>query len=432
MKRLILCDFDGTISIEDTGYVLFDQFSSGDSGAIDREFREGKIGSREAYARIAEIFRGKEPTVRRFIEQHSRIDPYFTSFCRACREAGIDIKIVSDGLDFYIRTILEIHHLSDIPLYANQSHFLNGDRLAITFPFFNDACGRCGTCKKRLVERHREDYDSILFVGNGLSDQCGAREADFVFAKDSLYPFCIDQDIPCHFFRDFGEILRDLKKQIRGLIFDLDGTLIEAYEAAYLGLKEVFRFFEKPIFPLTDLKRNLKADLEATLAPFFSSEEVSRAIPIFRKKYAGVYLEKTHFLDGAKGVLESLDRQGVVLAVASNKLGRFSRAALIHLGVAGYFRSIYGAGDGLRNKPFPDMIEASLKEIDLPPEDVVFVGDSIEDIEAGRGAGVDVYAVSTGSHSKSELSEARPKMILNSLHELIPLIRDSKIPLLGS
>jgi len=431
-KRLILCDFDGTISIEDTGYILFAQFSSGDSEAIDREFREGKIGSREAYARIAEIFRGKEPTIRRFIEQHSRIDPYFRSFCRACREAGIDIKIVSDGLDFYIRTILEIHHLSDIPFYANHARFVDAERLAIDFPFFNDACGHCGTCKKRLVELHRKNYDSIFFIGNGLSDRCGAREADFTFAKDSLYPYCIEQDILCHFYHDFGEILRDLKKQIRGLIFDLDGTLIEAYEAIYLGLAEAFRSFERPIFPPTDLKRNLKADLEATFAPFFSSEEVSRAIPIFRKKYEEVYLEKTRFLDGAKRVLESLVQKGVSLAIASNKLGRFSRSTLTHLEVAGYFRSILGAGDGLRNKPFPDLILASLKEIDLPPENVVFVGDSVEDIEAGRRAGVDVYAVPTGSHSKLELSQTRPKMILNSLHELIPLIGDSKIPLLKS
>ncbi len=54
MKKLILCDFDGTISIEDTGYALLTHFSSGDWEAIDRKFCEGKIGSREAYTQIAE------------------------------------------------------------------------------------------------------------------------------------------------------------------------------------------------------------------------------------------------------------------------------------------------------------------------------------------------------------------------------------------
>ena len=148
MKKLILCDFDGTISIEDTGYALLEHFSAGDWEAIDREFCEGKIGSREAYAQIAEILRGDESSIRRFLQQHSKIDSHFLPFYQACRQAGIDVKIVSDGLDFYIRTILKTHHLSDIPFYANHAHFVKGKEMAITFPYANDECGRCGTCKR--------------------------------------------------------------------------------------------------------------------------------------------------------------------------------------------------------------------------------------------------------------------------------------------
>jgi 2-hydroxy-3-keto-5-methylthiopentenyl-1-phosphate phosphatase len=53
MKRLILCDFDGTVSVRDMGYVLVNHFTSGNWEAIDRDFREGKIGSKKAYSRIA-------------------------------------------------------------------------------------------------------------------------------------------------------------------------------------------------------------------------------------------------------------------------------------------------------------------------------------------------------------------------------------------
>jgi phosphoglycolate phosphatase len=95
------------------------------------------------------------------------------------------------------------------------------------------------------------------------------------------------------------------------------------------------------------------------------------------------------------------------------------------LGVACYFKSILGAGDGPRNKPYPDMIQASLKAMDLPPKAVIFVGDSLQDIETGRRAGVDVYALPTGVHSKKELSQARPRSILKHLDELIPLVGNS-------
>jgi len=178
------------------------------------------------------------------------------------------------------------------------------------------------------------------------------------------------------------------------------------------------------MFAFQDFPQHVDVDLQATLSHFFSPEEVAEAIPIVRKKYEEVYLEKTRFLDGAKETVEALHAQGVVLAVASNKFGRFSRGALNHLGVAGYFKAALGAGDVPRNKPFPDMLHAALREIDLPSEDVVFVGDTLTDIETGQEARVDVYALPTGFHTKTELSKRKPRRILRDLKELVHLTKD--------
>jgi len=423
MKKLILCDFDGTISVRDMGYLLINQFSSGNWEAIDRDFCEGKIGSKEAYSRIAEIMGGDESSVLRFVQEDSEIDPSFPIFYQYCHERGIDIKIVSDGLDFYIRKILEIHRLSEIPFYANCTQFRDGEGIDISFPYSTEECGLCGTCKKKIIQIHREKYDSIYFVGDGYSDRCAAREADFAFAKDSLYTYCIKNEIACHFFKNFQGILNDLKKKIRGIVFDLDGTLIESYGAIYLGLKECFQHFSKEIFPFPDLKIYLKPDLETTLSQFFKPQEVLKAIPIMRKKYEEVYLDHTHFLDGAKDVLNTLHSDGVVLGVASNKFGRFSRGALMHLGVLDRFKSVVGAGDVPRNKPFPDMIHRALKEMQLPSEEAIFVGDTLTDIETGKEAGIDTYALPTGFHSKEELSRGTPKRMLRNLKELTRIVK---------
>jgi 2-hydroxy-3-keto-5-methylthiopentenyl-1-phosphate phosphatase len=427
MKRLILCDFDGTISLQDMSYVLVSQFASKGWEGIDHDFRAGKIGSKEAYSRIVKILQGNKKEILDFIQKHSNIDPHFHSFYQYCRKRHIDVKIVSDGLDFYIKKVLEIHHLSGIPFYANHTSFHKRDGWGVSFPYFNEECGLCGTCKKKLVQFHRGKYDSILFVGNGVSDRCAAREADFVFAKDLLYPYCLDQEITCHFFDNFSDIVHDLKKRIHGIIFDLDGTLIEAYEAIYLGLKEAFQHFGKKMFPFPDLKKYLKVDLEATMNQFFPPEEILEGVPIMRKKYEEVYLEKTRFLDGAREALEILHSKGILLGVASNKLGRFSRGALKHLEVSDYFKSVIGAGDVPRNKPFPDMIHAVLREMGLPPEEVIFVGDTITDIETGKQAGVDAYALPTGFHSKKELSEKKPKRILKNLKELTQIVGSKEL-----
>jgi HAD superfamily hydrolase (TIGR01509 family) len=144
-----------------------------------------------------------------------------------------------------------------------------------------------------------------------------------------------------------------------------------------------------------------------------------------RKKYEEVYLDKTHFLDGARETLERLHSKGILLGVASNKFGRFSRGALTHLGVSNYFRSVIGAGDGPRNKPFPDMIHAVLREMNLAPREVVFVGDTLTDIETGKQAGVDVYALPTGFYSKTELSQRKPRRILKDLKEFLRAVEGS-------
>lgn len=422
MKKLILCDFDGTVSLQDMGYALLNRFSSGDWEEIDREFCAGKIGSREAYTRIIKFLRGTEAEVFHFIREQVKLDPSFKPFYRYCQEHEIDVKIVSDGLDVYIQTALDQNQLSEIPFYANMAFLEKNGSMAVSFPHTNEDCGRCGTCKKQVVEQHRKNYDRIYFVGNGLSDRCAAREADFTFAKDILYAYCIDQDLSCHFFQNFDDITGDLKKTIRGMIFDLDGTLIEAYEAIYLGLKEVFERSGREIFPYAELRHYLKADLESTLDQFFTPEETVKNIPVMRKRYEEVYLDHTHFLDGAREVLETLHQRGILLGVASNKFGKFSRLALNHLKVSSYFKSVIGAGDVPRNKPFPDMIHVALTEMELPPKDVIFVGDTLTDVQTGKEAGVDVYAIPTGFHTKKELSQERPKRILRNLKELVDIL----------
>jgi HAD superfamily hydrolase (TIGR01509 family) len=168
----------------------------------------------------------------------------------------------------------------------------------------------------------------------------------------------------------------------------------------------------------------LKPDLETTLSQFFSPEGVLEMIPVMRRKYEEVYLDKTHFLDGAREVLKALHSDGIILGIASNKFGRFSRGAITHLGVADYFKSVIGAGDVPRNKPFPDMIHTALEEMTLRPEEAIFVGDTLTDIQTGKQAGVDVYALPTGFYSKNELSQIKPRRLLKDLWDLVQVVKN--------
>lgn len=209
-RPLIVCDFDGTVCRVDMCNEILDHFA-GDWEAIDRAYAAGEVGSRVAYGRIAPLIRTNRSQVLDFILQHERLDPFFPDFLRFCRNRKIELKIVSDGLDAYIEAILEKYGL-DVEFFSNRLIFREDDRVEVDFPPASVECGRCGTCKRSLLDRFRSDYDRIIYVGDGHSDVCAARTADQIFAKEILYEKCMDNGTPCHRYDHFGDILRCLEK----------------------------------------------------------------------------------------------------------------------------------------------------------------------------------------------------------------------------
>jgi 2,3-diketo-5-methylthio-1-phosphopentane phosphatase len=184
---LVITDFDGTLSLTDVGYEVLLKFSGQGWDDIDRDYCEGRIGSMEAYGRIVSILGGTREDMLRYVAENTVVDPHFREFYAFCRDHGIDVKVVSDGLDFYIDYVLRKHGLDDIPFYSNVMAFQGGRPRAIEFPHANEACSKCGTCKSNILESCRYGYGKILYVGDGYSDLCPARKADLVFAKGILW-----------------------------------------------------------------------------------------------------------------------------------------------------------------------------------------------------------------------------------------------------
>jgi 2-hydroxy-3-keto-5-methylthiopentenyl-1-phosphate phosphatase len=205
-KVLILTDFDGTICTVDVGNELITKFTTARLTDIERDYVKGKIGSRIAYERIAKRLKGSREKMLDHILAIERLDPYFPEFCSLSKDKGIDIKIVSDGLDFYIEAILKKYKLTGMEYFSNLAVFGNDSSLSIEFPSMNDFCARCGTCKSRILNSYRLIYDKIIYIGDGYSDFCPSRYADIVFAKKLLFQKCEKEGTPCVQFKDFNEI----------------------------------------------------------------------------------------------------------------------------------------------------------------------------------------------------------------------------------
>ena len=214
-KVLFLSDFDGTICSVDVGNKVLSHFTRRGWDDIDREYVKGSIGSRSAYSKIAPLLTVNPMRLSAYVLKLARIDPYFARFYRLAKQKGVDVKIVSDGLDFYIRAILEKYHLDEIEYFSNVVVFGDNDSLTFDFPLANELCGRCGTCKNKILSDHRLMYEKIIYIGNGHSDVCPSRSADLIFAKEVLLRKCEEEgNTPYQSFQNFSAIYEYLKKNI--------------------------------------------------------------------------------------------------------------------------------------------------------------------------------------------------------------------------
>ena len=211
-KDLVLTDFDGTICTRDIGNEILNKFTDKSWEDIDRNYVKGKIGSRAAYEMISPLMKGSPKKMQRFVFDKGKLTPGFLKFYRLCKKNNLDMKIVSDGLDFYIKAILEEKGFNDIEFFSNASEFGVDDSIVIKFPAMNELCGRCGTCKNRILHSYRLIYDRIIYIGDGQSDLCPSRSADLVFAKGVLLKKYQEESMNCVPFTDFSDICDYLKK----------------------------------------------------------------------------------------------------------------------------------------------------------------------------------------------------------------------------
>lgn len=203
----VLCDFDGTITLDVTDSLLL-RFARPGWEALELEWRAGGIGSRECMAgQVALLDCSREE-----LDDHlSRIeiDPSFVPFVAAVGAAGAPLCIVSDGLDVAIVSILARHGIEGIPVLASRLVQSGPRQWRLEFPHARRGCASA-TCKcARARPAPGEPERAVLLVGDGQSDVCAAGRADVVFARKHLLDHCRDAGLPHRRTNDFADALRE-------------------------------------------------------------------------------------------------------------------------------------------------------------------------------------------------------------------------------
>ena len=190
----ILCDFDGTISVEDITDSLLERFGRPGWQAIEQAWKRGEIGSHDCMAQQVALLEATRAEMDAHLDDMA-IDRAFPYFAAAARDAGMPLAIVSDGLDYAIRRILGNYGLGDLPVIANRLEAVGDSGWQLDFPYGKAGC-RSGNCKCSCADSARAERKRVLLIGDGASDFCVAGEVDLVFAKHRLIEHCRSAAIP--------------------------------------------------------------------------------------------------------------------------------------------------------------------------------------------------------------------------------------------
>jgi 2-hydroxy-3-keto-5-methylthiopentenyl-1-phosphate phosphatase len=204
MPLKVVCDFDGTITKEDTADAIFTRFAAAEWRDLEVSWENGEIGSAECMRRQMELVDASLAELDAALDERE-IDEHFAAFVAFAAARGIELAIVSDGVDYFIQRILKRAGLSHIPVSANRLIRLNERRFSLDHPFkVQDCASGAGVCKCALASK--PVGRRTVLIGDGRSDFCVAHETDIVFAKKSLVQYTREQRIAAIEYATFADV----------------------------------------------------------------------------------------------------------------------------------------------------------------------------------------------------------------------------------
>lgn len=209
----ILCDFDGTVTIEEVSVALLKRYSGREWEEADRALLDGRTSLRETMSREFRLLRAPRAKLEDFARTvHLRGG--FRELVEEARARGAPLVILSEGLDFYIKAFLDFHGIG-VEFRTNHAVFTRNG-ICVEHPFESNECDHCGTCKKEQLLQFRRAGYTTVYIGDGISDRCPARYADLLLARNGLLDYCQNEGIKCVPYGDFYDVLRVLRSRFRG------------------------------------------------------------------------------------------------------------------------------------------------------------------------------------------------------------------------
>lgn len=204
----------------------------------------------------------------------------------------------------------------------------------------------------------------------------------------------------------------------RGVLFDLDGTLIDHFETLFRCYEHTMQQLGEPVPTREHVRRSVGGSMEVTMRKFLPAERIPEAAEIWRQQLARTFLDDVSVMPGGRELVAALKARGLRLGVFTNKLGTTSRGIMRHLELESAFDLILGANDTPHRKPERVFSELALARLGTTAAETCLIGDSPYDVDAAHSVGMRCPCVTTGTHTAEELRAAGADAVYANLTEL--------------
>ena len=204
----------------------------------------------------------------------------------------------------------------------------------------------------------------------------------------------------------------------RAVAFDLDGTLIDSRADIAAACNHVLKWAGRPLLSIDTITSYVGDGARILLAKAFRLAPHDVALDTllaeWRRYYAAHPMVHSSWMPGAQRTLSALAARGVPVALITNKDRHVTCEILAALQVTQRFASVYAGGDGPL-KPSPEPVLRVCAALGVAPEQLWFVGDGLQDVQAARAANARAIAIVSGFNAEAPLRAAAPDALYESL-----------------
>jgi len=206
-------------------------------------------------------------------------------------------------------------------------------------------------------------------------------------------------------------------KHLKCIVFDMDGTLTQTNQLIYDSFNYIAQKYAGRTYSIPEITAMFGPPEEEALLAIVHPEQIDSVMKDYLSFYRTNHKQLARIYPGMEKILRSIKDRGKILALFTGKGTPTATITLQEFSIEKYFEYVVTGNDVVKRKPSSEGLFKIMKHFALQPEEILMVGDSVDDVKAAHEAGVKIAAVVWDSYSKEKVLQMKTDLVFNDTKE---------------